>query len=254
MAVRRPFSRPAPPCFPFPIPFPVSFSVSWPAQNAPHGLARQQPCVYMGAAHDGLTGDSRACQRYVQIVVTIPVTFPLSIPIQSSFSRVALCLTEYPRLCLYLYHSPQVFAFAFTFSFPIFTMLFCTSISWYKNILPKAHVIFLHFVCFAFLRQKPRATPNCINTEAGQPSTTHDYPAFFQSNLLSNQTRTLIIIIIIIYPEILGAHLHAHAYTPGHIYPGKTRTRFCYQRPGAPARDHGAGRITPLGKSGYSSF
>lgn len=110
-------------------------------------------------------------------------------------------------------------------------------------------MIFLHCIFFAIFSEK-QCKPHKRRSRTA--STTHDYPASFYCTL-SDQTRTLIIIIIIIYPEILGAHLRTHAYTPGHIYPGKTRTRFCYPCPGAPARDHGAGRITPLGKFGFSS-
>lgn len=94
--------------------------------------------------------------------------------------------------------------------------------------------------------------PSHINAEAGQPAQRMTILLSF-CYTLSNQTRTLIIIIIIIYPGNSG-HAFTHTHTPGHIYPGKTRTRFCYPCPGAPACDHGAGCITPLGKSGCSSY
>ena len=152
-------------------------------------------------------------------------------------------------LYLYLYHYPSSFPFPSLY----LQCFFRTSISGYKHTTqgPCCFSSFCFLCCFT-----PEATYTAQphKRRSRTASTTHDYPAFFQSNPLSNQTRTLIIIIIIIYPEILGAHLHAHTHTPGNIYPGKTRTRFCYPRPGAPARDHRAGRITPLGKTGCSSF
>lgn len=36
-------------------------------------------CLH-GSAYDGLTGDSRACQRYIQIVVPIPIPIPVPMP------------------------------------------------------------------------------------------------------------------------------------------------------------------------------
>lgn len=93
-------------------------------------------CLH-GLAHDGLTGDSRACQRYVQIIIPIPfpipipipVPVPIPLPIQSSFSQVALCLTEYPRLCLYHKH------YLLPLPFPSLYLqrFFRTSISGYKH-------------------------------------------------------------------------------------------------------------------------
>lgn len=214
-------------------------------------------CLH-GSAHDGLTGDSRACQRYIQIVVPIPfhipiptpVPIPIPIPIQSSFSQVALCLTEYPRFFLFLCLCHKCFPFPFPSLY--LQCFFHTSISGYKH-TTKCPCDFSSLYLLCCFTPEATYTAQTHKRRSRIASKTHDYPASFYCTL-SDQTRTLIIIIIIIYPEILGAHLRTHAYTPGHIYPGKTRTRFCYPHPGAPARDHGAGRITPLGKSGFSSF
>ena len=164
--------------------------------------------------------------------------------------QVALYITIHFSLCLclypYPYHSP--------FPFPSLYLqcFFHTYISGYKH-TTKGRCDFSSFCLLCFFTPEATYTAKPHKRRSRTASAAHDYPASFYCTL-SDQTRNLIIIIIIIYPEILATHLHAHAYTPGHIYPGKTRTRFCYPCPGAPARDHGAGRITPLGKFGFSSY
>lgn len=142
------------------LPIPISFSCSRPITR-PERATR--PCVatsvcLRGSAHDGLTGDSRACQRYIQIVVPIPFPIPIPtpvpipIPIQSSFSQVALCLTEYPRLCLYHKHYPSPFPFPSLY----LQCFFRTSISWYKHTTrsPCCFSSFCFLCCFT-----PEAMP-----------------------------------------------------------------------------------------------
>ena len=93
-------------------------------------------CLH-GPAHDWLTGDSMACQRYIQIIVPIPVPIPipipvpLPIPIRSSVNQVAICLTEYPRLCLSLCLHRKCFPFPFPSLY--LQCFFRTSISEYKH-------------------------------------------------------------------------------------------------------------------------
>ena len=97
------------------LPIPISFSCSRPITRP---ACATRPCMATavclhGSAHDVLTGDSRECQRYIQIVVPIPFPIPIPIPIQSSFSRVVLCLTEYHRFFLFLCLHHKCFPFPF---------------------------------------------------------------------------------------------------------------------------------------------
>lgn len=146
-----------------------------------------RPCVAIGvclhgSAHDGLTGDSRACQRYVQIVVPIPFRFPIPVPvpiplpIQSSFSQVALCLTEYPRLCLYLY--PYPYHSPFPFPSLYLQCFFRTSISGYKH-TTQGPCDFSSFCFLCYFTPEATYTAKPHKRRSRIASTTHGYPAFF---------------------------------------------------------------------------
>lgn len=70
------------------LPIPISFSRSRPITRlacATRPCTATAVCLH-GSAHDGLTGDSRACQRYVQIVVPIPFPIPISCSRSYSYS------------------------------------------------------------------------------------------------------------------------------------------------------------------------
>lgn len=114
-------------------------------------------------------------------------------------------------------------------------MLFLTHHRSGINIPPKAHLLFLPYCFFMFFSHTPfyAAIRKCRATQA------YGLPCIYYYH--NNHTRAF-----------CGTRIRTRT-RPGNIYPGKTRTRFCYPCLGAPARDHGAGCITPLGKSGCSS-